>query len=92
LFLNSMLQKTVQTNGGTFLPLEDNFKGADGGFALYLPDADKKLRQVRAPDGTHFTRYGYDLIAAQVVPLIEAPPAGSPAKPASAAPAVAHAQ
>jgi len=92
LFLNSMLQKTVQTNGGTFLPLEDNFKGADGGFALYLPDADKKLRQVRAPDGTHFTRYGYDLIAAQVVPLIEAPPAGGPAKPASAAPAVAHAQ
>jgi len=83
LFMNAMLQRTVQAQHAIFLPLEDDFKGPDGGFALYLPDPDKKLRQVRAPDGTHFTRYGYDLIASQVVAVIEAPVAA----PAHTAPA-----
>jgi hypothetical protein len=84
-FLNSVLQQEAQTSGATFLPLEDSFKGTDGAFALYLPDSSKKLRQVRAPDGTHFTRYGYDLIAAQVIALIEAPPASpTPAQNQSA--------
>jgi hypothetical protein len=85
IFINSLLQQTARAKGAVFLPLEDEFKGSDGGFSLYLPDAAGKLRQVRAPDGTHFTFYGYDTIAKQVLVLIDTPPAPPPAPPKAAA-------
>jgi hypothetical protein len=81
-FLNAILQKAVTDDGETFIPLEDRFKGEDGAFALYLPDAKGDLRQFRAPDGTHFTFLGYDTIAKQVLTAIKTPPpAAAPAKP-----------
>ncbi len=86
IFLNALLQRTVTANGAAFIPLEDRFKGPDGGFALYLPDAAGNLRQFRAPDGTHFTFLGYDTIAKQVLTAIETAAPATPVK-ASAAPA-----
>jgi hypothetical protein len=83
IFINGLLQQTAKAENAVFLPLEDEFKGSDGAFSLYLPDPAGKLRQVRAPDGTHFTFYGYDTIAKQVLVLIDTPPA--PPQPPKAA-------
>ena len=86
LFLNGILQQVVTSNGATFIPLEDDFKGPDGGFATHLPDAQGDLRDVRAEDGVHFSFYGYDLIAKKVLGVVLAPtpaPAAKPAPPAA---------
>lgn len=66
LFLNGLLQDTATKNGATFVPLAEDFKGADGGFTSHLPDAKGELREVRLQDGVHFTFYGYDLIAKKI--------------------------
>jgi hypothetical protein len=87
IFLNGILQKAVTAQGETFIPLEDRFKGTDGTFALYLPDAKGNLRQFRAPDGTHFTFLGYDTIAKQVLTAIETPPPAPATTPPAAPPA-----
>jgi hypothetical protein len=75
--LNGMFADEVGHAGGTFLSLADAFKGPDGGFAAFLPDATGHLRQVRQDDGIHFTGYGYELLAAKVYDavLTTAPPA-----------------
>jgi len=73
LFLNGILQQTVQGNKAVFIPLEDDFKDASGKFATHLPDASGNLRDVRAEDGVHFSFYGYSLIATKVLAAIEAP-------------------
>ena len=77
LFLNGLLQETVAKNGGTFVPLEEDFKGPDGAFASHLADAKGALREVRAPDGIHFTFYGYDLIAKKVYKEVLTPSAAA---------------
>ncbi len=91
LFLNGILQQVVTANGGVFIPLMDDFKGSDGGFATHLPDAKGNLVDVRAEDGVHFSFYGYDLIAKKVLGVILAPPPAvvtpAVAKPAAPAPA-----
>ncbi len=72
LFINSILQPTVQAAGGVYVPLEDNFKGKDGGFSASILDAQGQQRELRAPDGVHFTFYGYDLIAKLVLATVQA--------------------
>ncbi|HLY57627.1 MAG TPA: DUF459 domain-containing protein [Stellaceae bacterium] len=64
--LNGLFQDEVQHSGATYLSLADSFKGPDGGYAAYLPDANGHQRQVRADDGIHFTGYGYELLAEKV--------------------------
>jgi hypothetical protein len=84
LFLNGLIQDTVTKNGATFVSLEEDFKGADGGFASHLPDAKGELREARAQDGIHFTFYGYDLIAKKIYKELSASaPAAHDAPPAS---------
>jgi hypothetical protein len=70
-FLNALFNDEVTHAGGTFLSLADSFKGADGGFAAYLPDAAGHLKQVRQDDGIHFTGYGYELLAEKVYDAME---------------------
>jgi hypothetical protein len=65
-FINHLLAAATSRTGAVFLPLFDDFKGPDGGFASHLPDANGRLRQVRLEDGVHFTGYGYELVAAKV--------------------------
>ena len=71
LLLNGIFADEVHHAGGTFLSLADAFKGQDGGFAAYLPDAGGHLRQVRQDDGIHFTGYGYELLAEKVYDAIQ---------------------
>jgi hypothetical protein len=73
--LDEIFQTETQRRGAVFLPLIDNFKGADGGFATHLPDASGHLRQIRADDGVHFTPYGYEMIANAVYAAIPSAPA-----------------
>jgi hypothetical protein len=73
LYINSILQPAVQAAGGTFIPLQDDFKGKDGGFALTMADAKGVQRVLRAEDGVHFSLYGYDLIAKRVLAAMPAP-------------------
>jgi hypothetical protein len=75
LFLNGILQQTVQGNKAVFIPLEDDFKDPSGNFATHLPDAAGDLRVVRAEDGVHFSFYGYGLIANKVLAVLESPQA-----------------
>jgi len=87
MFLNGIVRQVVTSNGAVFVPLEDDFKDANGAFATHLPDAQGDLRDVRAEDGVHFSFYGYDLIAKKVLGVILAPSApAAAAKPAVAAP------
>jgi hypothetical protein len=72
LYINGIVQSTVTANGGVFVPLEDVFKGPDGGFVLSIADAKGQQRQLRAEDGVHFTFYGYDLIAKRVLAAMPA--------------------
>jgi hypothetical protein len=65
-YLNGLLEQTASQNGATFISLEDDFKGKDGKFALYLPNSEGEMVQARAEDGTHFTTYGYDMIGRKV--------------------------
>ena len=65
-FLNGIFQESSQKAGTTFLPLIDDFKRPDGGFASHLPDSAGHLKQVRADDGVHFTPWGYQLVAEKV--------------------------
>jgi hypothetical protein len=68
--LDAIFEAESQRRGAVFVPLMDNFKGTDGGFATHLLDSGGHLRQVRADDGIHFTPYGYDLIANTVYAAI----------------------
>jgi hypothetical protein len=68
--LDAIFEAESQRRGALFVPLMENFKGTDGGFATHLPDSGGHLRQVRADDGIHFTPYGYDLIANTVYAAI----------------------
>jgi hypothetical protein len=83
LYLNAIFADEVQRRGGTFLPLIDTYKGADGHFAAYLPDPAGHLKQVRGDDGVHFTGYGYELIAEKVYDALqEAKPPAADSAPA----------
>lgn len=65
-YLNEIFLDSSKKAGSDFLPLTDDFKGPDGGFASHLPDSAGHLKQVRADDGVHFTPWGYQLVAEKV--------------------------
>ena len=65
-YLNQIFQDSAKKADATFLPLADDFKGADGGFASHMPDSAGHMKQVRADDGIHFTPWGYQLVAEKV--------------------------
>ncbi len=65
-YLNGIFAEEAKATGATFLPLFDQFRGDDGDYAAWLPDAQKRSRQVRQDDGVHFTGYGYELLADKV--------------------------
>lgn len=81
-YLDEIYAGEVRQAGGTFLDLADAYKGPDGAFAPYLPDASGHLRQVRTEDGVHFTPTGYEELAEKVYAAIEGAPA-EPAPPAT---------
>ena len=43
----------------------------DGGFASFGPNVNGQTVQLRAPDGTHFTQAGYDVLARYLEPSLD---------------------
>lgn len=72
--LNEIFTDAVVGDNVRYLPLYDTFKGADGGFAVSLPDAQGREYQIRTEDGIHFTNRGYAQIAEMVYAAFNAPP------------------
>jgi hypothetical protein len=70
--VNAVVQREARRREGraAFLDTYTMFAGADGGYAQYLPDGSGKLRKVRADDGVHFEREGGDIIAREVLKLL----------------------
>jgi hypothetical protein len=64
--LDAIFEAAAEREHVTFIPLADDFTDAAGNFVVYMHDAEKRNRQVRAEDGIHFTLYGYELIAEKV--------------------------
>lgn len=64
--LDAIFEAAAKRGHVTFVPLAEDFTDAAGNFVVYMHDAEKRNRQVRAEDGIHFTLYGYELIAEKV--------------------------
>lgn len=68
-FINSIFQEQAALRPGRvfYIDTYNLLKGPDGNYADYLPNAGGDLVLARAPDGTHYTRFGADKIAGLVV-------------------------
>ncbi|MGI4950273.1 MAG: SGNH/GDSL hydrolase family protein [Janthinobacterium lividum] len=84
--LNDIFADCAATEGATFVPTSDAFKGPDGAYTPYGRGLDGQTVRLRADDGVHMTPAGYDVLTALLLPEIErvrrpaapyaAPPAG----------------
>jgi hypothetical protein len=68
-FINGIIRAQAELRPGRvfFIDTYTIMADADGNYADYLPNESGELVQARAPDGTHYTRFGGDRIAAAVV-------------------------
>jgi hypothetical protein len=66
--INSIFQEQAALRPGRvfYVDTYDLLKGPDGAYADYLPNSSGDLVQARAPDGTHYTRFGGDRVATAV--------------------------
>jgi uncharacterized protein len=73
-FINSIIQQQAALRPGRvfYIDTYDLMKGADGNYADYLPNSSGDLVLARAPDGTHYTRFGGDRIAASILTTMHA--------------------
>jgi hypothetical protein len=69
--LNSIYQAAADDEGARWVPTWSLFTTPDGGFTPYGKGVDGMTQRLRADDGVHFTPAGYDVVAAQIEPLIE---------------------
>jgi len=70
--VNAVAQKEARKREGkaAFIDTYTMFAGDDGGYAEFLPDGSGRLRKVRAGDGVHFEREGGDMIAREVLRVL----------------------
>jgi hypothetical protein len=70
--VNAVVQREARRREGraAFVDTYTMFAGDDGGFTQFLPDGSGSLRKVRADDGVHFEREGGDMIAREVLKLL----------------------
>ena len=88
-YINAIYEEQAALRPGrvVYIDTYDLMKGPDGNYSDYLPNASGDLVLARAPDGTHYTRFGADKIAALIVSKMnETFDFGTPA-PATTAPA-----
>jgi hypothetical protein len=73
-FINAIVeeQAALRTGRVVYVDTYDLLSGPDGAYADYLPNDGGELVEARAPDGTHYTRFGGDRIAASVVAAMNA--------------------
>jgi hypothetical protein len=70
--VNAVAQREARKREGraAFIDTYTMFAGDDGGYTQYLRDGSGGLRKVRADDGVHFEREGGDMIAREVLRLL----------------------
>jgi len=70
--VNAVVQKEAQKRPGraAFVDTYTMFAGENGGYAQFLPDGSGRLRKLRADDGVHFEREGGDMIAREVLKVM----------------------
>ena len=70
--VNAVVAAEARKRAGrvTFIDTYTTFASDSGGYAEYLPDASGDLQKVRADDGVHFERAGGDIIARQVLKVL----------------------
>ena len=61
--LNGIFADAAVKAGAEFVPLWTVFAGADGGYDAYGKGVDGETTRLRADDGVHFNRDGYDVVA-----------------------------
>ena len=70
--VNAVAQREARKREGraAFIDTYTMFAGDDGGYTQYLPSGSGELRKVRADDGVHFEREGGDMIAREVLRVL----------------------
>lgn len=70
--VNAVVAAEARKRAGkvTFVDTYTTFASDSGGYTEYLPDASGDLQKVRADDGIHFERAGGDIIARQVIKVL----------------------
>ncbi len=61
--LNAIFEANATKAGAVFVPTWTVFAGADGGYDAYGKGLDGETTRLRADDGVHLTRSGYDVLA-----------------------------
>jgi uncharacterized protein len=71
--INAIVQTEAAKRSGrvSYLDTYFYFAGDDGGYAQYVSDRSGQLVKMRAEDGVHFERAAGDLIAEEVLELLE---------------------
>jgi hypothetical protein len=70
--VNAVVQKEARKREGraAFIDTYTMFAGEDGGYTQFLLDGSGRPRKVRADDGVHFEREGGDMIAREVLKVM----------------------
>jgi hypothetical protein len=68
-YINAVFQEQAALRPGrvVYIDTYNLMKGPGGSYSDYLPNSSGDLVLARAPDGTHYTRFGADKIAALIV-------------------------
>ena len=61
--LNGIFLDAATKAGADFVPIWTVFAGKDGGYDAYGPGVDGETTRLRADDGVHLNRSGYDVLA-----------------------------
>jgi len=62
-FLNTIFEASATKEGADFVPVWDLFAGEDGGYDAYGKGLEGATERLRADDGIHMSRAGYDVLA-----------------------------
>jgi uncharacterized protein len=71
--LNTIFADTAVKAGAKYVPIWTMFAGADGKYDAYGKGVDGETERLRADDGVHLNRAGYDVLARYLEPRVEAP-------------------
>ena len=69
--INGIYREMAARHGVFFVPTRDVTAGEDGEYAAYLADDSGRSRLMRANDGVHFTTRGYELLAGQLLAMMD---------------------
>lgn len=68
---NEIYRQHVESHDGIYFDVWTLFANENGKYSSSGPDISGQIRKLRASNGIHFTRRGYDKLAFQILDLIE---------------------